>query len=198
MQYAQTFTTVVHSALADLLDMKGEDRLELFHRPDHSSPCILRLLKVHAQPASERGHVHTPHTDIGSLTVLLSNKPGLQILARNAATADDWEFVAPRANCAIINLGDSLSMMTGGKTASALHRVGPLPGQPMDTRYSFAYLQRPETRTMVQVPGPTGLREEISIEDWVRRKFGMLRKDTYAHGDQWVLTGRQGQQVIAP
>ena len=198
MHYAQSFTTVVHSALADLLNMKGEERLELFHRSNYSSLCILRLLKVHAQPATERGHVHTPHTDIGSLTVLLSNKPGLQILARNAATSDDWEFVAPRANCAIINLGDSLSMMTGGKTASALHRVGPLPGQPMETRYSFAYLQRPETRTVVKVPGPTGLQEKISISDWVKRKFEILRKDTYAHEDQWVLTGRKGQQVIAP
>ncbi|RMZ71187.1 oxidoreductase 2OG-Fe(II) oxygenase family [Pyrenophora seminiperda CCB06] len=204
MQYAQTFTTVIHGILSDQLGMQGKDRLERFHRPDHSCLSILRLLKVHAQPLSSRGHVHTPHTDIGSLTVLLSNTPGLQILAHNAAGGGtgevNWEFVAPRANCAVINLGDSLSMMTGGRTASALHRVGPLPGQPMGTRYSFAYLQRPETRTVVKVGmGPTtgGLVEEISIEEWIKRKFGMLRKESYRHGEQWVLTGRQGRQVIA-
>ncbi|KAJ4297501.1 hypothetical protein N0V90_005393 [Kalmusia sp. IMI 367209] len=193
MKYMQTFTSTMHSALSDTLGIEGDKRLELFHRNEHSSPCILRLLKYHEQPAAERGAAQTPHTDLGSLTVLFTAQPGLQTLPYGGAP-DDWTFVAPKPNCAIVNVGDSLSMMTGGKLTSSLHRVGPLPGHAMATRYSFAYLQRPEEHTIFQVPGSI---EEVTSGEWVRRKFGMLRKNTYAHDKQWILTGRH-QEVIAP
>ncbi|KAF7570960.1 putative 2og-fe oxygenase protein [Pyrenophora tritici-repentis] len=99
MHHAQTLTKTIYTTLSTQLNLPNPSRLEHSHRPTHPSPCILRLLKVHAQPLSERGIVHTPHTDIGSLTVLFSNEPGLQILSPNpTAAADrvsDWEFVAP-------------------------------------------------------------------------------------------------------
>jgi isopenicillin N synthase-like dioxygenase len=143
----------------------------------------------------ERGAVQTPHTDLGSLTVLFTSQPGLQVLKRGAAS-DAWEFVPPRPHCAIVNVGDVLSMLTGGQLQSSLHRVGPLPGHAMDTRYSFAYLQRPEGRTLLKVPGTFGKQEEITSGDWLRRKYSMLRKDTYAHGQQWIVTGRPQVDVI--
>ncbi|EDU48427.1 oxidoreductase 2OG-Fe II oxygenase family [Pyrenophora tritici-repentis] len=201
MHHAQTLTKTIYTTLSTQLNLPNPSRLEHSHRPTHPSPCILRLLKVHAQPLSERGIVHTPHTDIGSLTVLFSNEPGLQILSPNpTAAADrvsDWEFVAPRANCAIVNLGDALAMLTGGRTKSALHRVGPLPGQAMGTRFSFAYLQRPEMGTKVRVMGESDEEEEVLIEEWIGRKFGVLRKETFRRGEEWVLTGRKGKGGIA-
>ncbi|KAJ8117403.1 hypothetical protein OPT61_g1399 [Boeremia exigua] len=193
MKYMQIFTTIVHGALSDELGIGPQERLESFHREDSSSPCILRLLKYHAQPATERGAVQTPHTDLGSLTFLFTSQPGLQVLPKGE-TNDAWQFVAPRKHCAIVNIGDVLAMMTGGLLQSSLHRVGPLPNLPMDTRYSFAYLQRPEEHTILKTAGANG--EAITSGEWLRRKFGMLRKNTYVHDKQWILTGRQ-EKVIA-
>lgn len=186
----QTITTTIHSALSDTLNITTNKRLEFFHRNTHPSLCILRLLKYHAQPPAERGAVQTPHTDLGSLTVLFITQPGLQVLPKGAA-ADAWRFAMPRENCAIVNIGDALAMMTDGVLHSSLHRVGPLPGVSMDTRYSFAYLQRPEEHCVLRVGG-----EEITSGEWLRRKFGTLRKDTYKRGEQWVLTGRQQDVMV--
>jgi isopenicillin N synthase-like dioxygenase len=189
MHYMQAFTTTIHSALSDALGVNTKERLELFHREQHPSPCILRLLKYHEQPLAERGAVQTPHTDLGSLTILFTSQPGLQVLPKGST--DAWEFVAPRERCAIVNIGDALAMITGGMLHSSLHRVGPLPNRRMETRYSFAYLQRPEAHTILK----TGS-EELSSGEWLKRKFGMLRKDTYTHDQQWILTSRH-QDVIA-
>ena len=188
MKYMQAFTTIIHRALSDELEISPQERLELFHREESPSPCILRLLKYHTQPATERGVVQTPHTDLGSLTILFTLQPGLQVLPRGEGK-DSWQFVTPREHCAIVNIGDVLAMMTNGTLQSSLHRVGPLPGLPMDTRYSFAYLQRPEEHVILKPTGPEG--EAITSGEWLRRKFGMLRKDTFVHDKQWILTGRQ-------
>lgn len=194
VRYMQAFTSVIHCALSDELGLDPNQRLELFHRQEHPSPCILRLLKYHAQPATERGAVQTPHTDLGSLTILFTSQPGLQVLPKGEAT-DAWQFVAPKEHCAIVNIGDVLAMMTAGTLQSSLHRVGPLPALPMDTRYSFAYLQRPEEHTVVKKAGPDG--EAITSGEWLRRKFGMLRKDTYVHDKQQILTGRREDVIPA-
>lgn len=187
MRYMQRITTTIHSALSDELGLGMDHRLESFHRAGHSSPCILRLLKYHAQPASERGAVQVPHTDLGSLTVLFTSQPGLQVLPKGTSS-DDWNYANAQKGCAIVNIGDALSMMTKGVLHSSLHRVGPLPHMAMDTRYSFAYLQRPEEHTILKMAGPEG--EELTSGDWLKRKFGMLRKDTYTNDKQWILTGR--------
>ena len=171
----QRVTTTIHSALSDELGLGTDHRLESFHRAEHSSPCILRLLKSHAQPASERSAVQVAHTNLGSLTVLFTSQPGLQVLPK-ATSSDDWKCANARKGCAIVNIGDALSMMTDRVLRSSLHRVGPLPHMAMDTRYSFACLQRPEEPTVLKKAGPEG--EEITSGDWLKRKFGMLRKDT--------------------
>ncbi|KAL5119261.1 hypothetical protein ACEQ8H_002748 [Pleosporales sp. CAS-2024a] len=191
MSYMQRFTTAIHSALSDGLELEPQRRLESFHRAEQSSPCILRLLKYHAQPVAERGAVQVPHTDLGSLTILFTSQPGLQVFPKGGSP-DSWRFVWPKEGCAIVNIGDALSMMTGAVLHSSLHRVGPLPNLAMDTRFSFAYLQRPEEHTVLTTAGPAG--EEITSGEWLRRKFGMLRKDTHKLDKQWILTG--GQQGV--
>ncbi|KAF2203258.1 Clavaminate synthase-like protein [Delitschia confertaspora ATCC 74209] len=193
MKYMDIFTTTIHTALSTAMGLQGSERLELFHRSASPSPSILRLLKYHAQPTTERGASQTPHTDLGSLTLLFTRQPGLQVLPRGAKAApESWRFVMPKPGCAIVNIGDGLAMMTGGLLTSSLHRVGPLPGQAMGTRYSFAYLQRAEEHTILKVPQQQmSVEEEITSGEWLRRKFGMLRKDTYAEDTQWILTGRQ-------
>lgn len=196
MRAMQLITGTIHNQFSTALGLQPGQRFEDFHRRDQPSPCLLRLLKYHPQPLEERGPPQTPHTDLGTLTVLFTEQPGLQVLPKGAA---DWTFVEPKPGHAIINIGDGLSMMTNGLLQSCLHRVGPLPNKSMDTRYSFAYLQRAEEHTqLTAVPSsliPAVKSKEngekiLTSGEWLRQKFGMLRAKTRTEDKGWVLTGR--------
>ncbi|PZD36201.1 2og-fe oxygenase protein [Pyrenophora tritici-repentis] len=56
---------------------------------------------------------------------------------------------------------------------------------------------RPEMGTKVRVMGESDEEEEVLIEEWIGRKFGVLRKETFRRGEEWVLTGRKGKGGIA-
>lgn len=49
---------------------------------------------------------HNKHTDIGTLTLLFTEQLGLQLELQHPGS-DEWEFVAPLAGHAIVNVGDS-------------------------------------------------------------------------------------------
>ncbi len=83
------------------------------------------------------------HTDFGSVTVLFNQLGGLQVLAPNKR---DWEYVRPRPECAVINLGDSLIKLLDGRLYSAVHRVVTPPGPQGDyMRHSVVYFSRPNS-----------------------------------------------------
>lgn len=186
-------TGTIHASLSRALGLDIGQRFEDFHRADQPSPCLLRMLKYHPQAMEERGSPQTPHTDLGSLTILFTEQPGLQVLPKGAP---DWSFVEPRAGHAIVNIGDGLSMMTNGLFQSCLHRVSPLPNQCMHTRYSMAYLQRAEAHTRLTglgsaaIPAASTQAEVLTSGDWLDRKFNMLRAKTHSEDKQWILTGR--------
>ncbi|KAI9710805.1 MAG: hypothetical protein M1812_007353 [Candelaria pacifica] len=196
-------TTALLTSLSKSLELPEHSRLENYHRATHASPDLLRLLKYASQPFSERGAPQTPHTDLGSLTILFTSQPGLQVLPPGA---DEWAYVRPLAGHAIINLGDALMLMTGGLLHSCLHRVAPLPGKRMTERYSFAYLQRPEDwAPMRRVKGMEGVMEteevgggvvgeeaDCTSGEWLKKKFGMLRLETHQDEKDWVLMGGHG------
>ena len=62
---------------------------------------------------------------IGSVTVLFNQLGGLQVLSPNAK---EWMYVKPRPGMAIINLGDGLVKLAGGRLYSGVHRVVGPPG----------------------------------------------------------------------
>ena len=192
-----TITDAILAALSRHLGLPpGAGTLESYHRPAVASSDIVRFLKYHAQPAAERGAAHTPHTDLGSLTVLFTRQPGLQVLPPRAA---EWLYVAPRADHAIVNLGDGMATLSNNLFHTCLHRVCPLPGRAMATRYSFAYLQRAEDTTPM-----TGVRSALvpalaqdrvlTSAEWIQEKFRVLRLNTRKDNEDWVLTG-QGKQA---
>ncbi|GAB1210901.1 hypothetical protein ATERTT37_000011 [Aspergillus terreus] len=96
--------------------------LKLNHELTAPSLDIIRLLKYQPQPASEQVVIpHAAHTDMGSLTFLFTRQLGLQIQCPGDGNeAEDWRWVQPpRAGHAIVNLGDSLSLLTNGVLRSS-------------------------------------------------------------------------------
>lgn len=67
----------------------------------------------------------------------------------------------------------------------------------MEERYSFAYLQRAEDNVKME-PLPSferdaaGQIEVYTSREWLEKKFGMLRRETWLEGrdGQKILTGR--------
>ncbi|KAI9805949.1 MAG: hypothetical protein M1825_000563 [Sarcosagium campestre] len=201
-QTLQDFNSNMHvvikailSSLSTSLELAPDGRFEDFHRPHVPSPDIVRLLKYHAQPIEERGAAHTPHTDLGSLTILFTKQPGLQILAPGA---DHWAWVQPKAGYAVVNLGDGMSKLTNRYLHSCLHRVAPLPDRAMETRYSLAYLLRAEDRTPMTglkspwIPLADPDEEVVTSGEWIGRKFSALRLGTHETKTAGsVLTGQK-------
>ena len=91
------------SSLSSSLDLPQNTSFTDLHRNDAPSPDILRLLHYLAQPLSETGAPQAPHTDLGTLALLFSTSPGLQVLPPHST---DWVSVVPKPNCAIVNIGD--------------------------------------------------------------------------------------------
>lgn len=188
-------STAIYTSLSKALDLPEDGTFEGFHRANVASPDIVRLLKYHAQPIEERGATHTPHTDLGSLTFLFTRQPGLQVLAPESK---EWTWVQPKDKHAIVNLGDGMALLTNGFFHSCLHRVGPLPGRPSKTRYSFAYLMRAEDTTPMTgvksalVPAADPNAPVYTSGEWIARKFNALRLGTHKKGDEvGILTGNK-------
>ncbi|RAK81858.1 putative oxidoreductase [Aspergillus fijiensis CBS 313.89] len=203
MNTLQQFTTFVNTTsqtifdkLSHSLELPETGNLKLLHRPSAPSPDIIRLLKYHPQPAEQRGVPHAAHTDMGTLTFLFTRQPGLQI--QNPGE-EIWRWVLPREGHAIVNLGDGLSLLTNGYLQSCVHRVGPLPGRAMPTRYSFAYMVRPENQTVMAAPqtGCIPARDPdatvLTAQEWLEKKYSVLRLDARPDDLVWMMTGQQGR-----
>ncbi|EJD06828.1 Clavaminate synthase-like protein [Fomitiporia mediterranea MF3/22] len=81
------------------------------------------------------------HTDYGSLSFLHNRLGGLQVLPPGSP---DWHYVRPMPGHAICNIGDALSLLSGGILRSNMHRVVPPPGvQAAYTRWSVVCFSRP-------------------------------------------------------
>ncbi|KAL8638355.1 MAG: hypothetical protein Q9228_004490 [Teloschistes exilis] len=105
-------------SLSTSLGLPADVNLTGVHRSHIPSPDIVRLLHYIAQPARETGIPQAAHTDLGSLTMLFATSPGLQIL--NSRTTE-WEYILPKPDCAIINVGDRMAIFLGPLFAM-LHR----------------------------------------------------------------------------
>lgn len=186
--------TTILTSLSATLKLPRCESLQTSHGPHLTSPNLIRLLKYAAQPPSERGSSHIPHTDLGSLTFLFTRQYGLQILGTGSGK---WEWVEPRDGYATVNLGDCMSLLTNRLFKSCRHRVSALPAQAMGQRYSFAYFLRPRDETvmravmspLVSAPEVSEGEEEFTSAEWMRRKYAMLRGETWNEKSSWILTG---------
>ena len=96
-----------------------------------------------------------------------------------------------------MNLGDCLSLLTNKLLKSCRHRVSALPARAMEERYSFAYFLRAQDETVIRaVRSPLVSAAEvvegeqrITSAEWMRRKYAMLRGETWNEKSSWILTG---------
>ncbi|RAK81734.1 putative oxidoreductase, 2OG-Fe(II) oxygenase family, partial [Aspergillus fijiensis CBS 313.89] len=151
----------------------------------HSTPALnlVRLLRYPGALALDNPHFSIPQpaqTDMGSLTFLCTDAPGLQI---QPAGSSEWLHVLPKRGQPLVNLRDAMKTLSNGRFQSVLHRVVSVPGGGAlgaQDRYSFVYLLRPEPSTpMARLPGLGFVSKEDepmrSCEEWVSMKFRALR-----------------------
>ena len=136
-------------------------------------------------PKSENdtaGVGHNKHTDIGTLTLLFSEQFGLQVLSPET---DEWQFIQPKSEHAVINVGDSLRFLSGKRFNSCVHRVIPTAETQQEHRYSIAYFLRAEDDvTYVDSHG-----EQISAKDWHDGKYEVFRQKHDQQQQDSILTG---------
>ena len=162
--------------------------LESSHRPLIPSTSGLGVLRYPRRLAESPPLAHNAHTDIGSLTLLFCPEPGLQIL--DPTTDDQWAFVEPKKDHAIVNVGDSLRLLSRQRLRSCLHRVV-LPMEEegkMADRCLLAYFLRPELEAMFVDEGGKARR---SIE-WHEEKFKRFRASVEKQQRDSVSTGEAG------
>ncbi|CAG8218167.1 unnamed protein product [Penicillium salamii] len=156
---------------------------------------------------------HNKHTDLGTLTFLLTREWGLQVLQASAADAgkDVWAFVEPRAGHAIINVGDSLRFLSGARLKSAVHRVVPVSrldehgcpvAEDVDTtnvlqgghRHSIAYFLRPADKTVYH----TSEDKPYTALEWHDKKFDTFRQSRDVQDALGIHTGgmEQGGMLV--
>lgn len=192
--FINSTTQTITDNLSRSLELPETTNLKLFHRLSAPSPDIIRLLKYQELPIEQRGIPHAAHTDMGTLTFLFTQQAGLQI---QSPGSDEWTWVLPKRGHAIVNLGDGMSLLTNHYLQSCVHRVGPLPNQAMPTRYSFAYMVRPENETKMTAPETRLIPERDADENvltssqWLEKKYSVLRLDSRPADLHWMMTGQQ-------
>lgn len=184
MQGAHTILMLMLNRLSDEMGLKGSARFETHHAEPGESLSNLTLLRYPKKDDSmaENSVGHNKHTDLGSLTFLLTKQWGLQVLSNETKT---WGFVEPRSGHAIINVGDSLRFPSGGELASVVHRVIPLHAKQHEDRYSFAYFLRVNDNLRFS----DGSGKSWSAKEWHDFKFNTFNSPDAVENGMQILTG---------
>ena len=105
-------------------------------------PCtILRLLNYPEQSSPpKKGQLRAAeHTDYGTLTIVWSDSPGLQVKSDN----ESWIDVNAPAHAFVINIGDIMQRWTNDKWKSTLHRVTSPAVDDTNPRQSIVFFHNP-------------------------------------------------------
>lgn len=110
------------------------------------SVSTLRYLHYPAidPPSPQQGLCCTPHTDSGILTLLHQDSTGgLEILNRDGR----WTAAPYVPGSIVVNIGDLMAKVSGGRFRATCHRVRSSPGQ---DRYSVPFFFEPGVNCAVQ------------------------------------------------
>lgn len=185
MRFCGTAHDVCNTMLRQLdhyLDFDERCRLVNFHGDNTESLTTLSMFRYPKQDSIDKGVGHNKHTDIGTLTFLLCEQWGLQVLLKDSV---GWAFVSPKLGHAVINVGDTLRFLSGNRFRSAVHRVIPTLGLQHEDRYSIAYFLRAANDS--QFKDSTG--RFISAKEWHDAKFDVFRETHEQQASLPILTG---------
>jgi len=100
---------------------------------------VLRLLHYPPLPPdAPKGAVRAaPHGDINTITLLLgAEEAGLELLTREG----EWLAIEPPPGALVVNIGDMMDRLTGGRLRSTTHRVvNPVGEAALRSRYSMPF-----------------------------------------------------------
>lgn len=82
------------------------------------------------------------HTDYECFTILLADKPGLEVMNDNG----DWIDAPPLEGALVVNIGDMLEVMTAGAFVATAHRVRKV----AEERYSFPLFYACDYHTQIR------------------------------------------------
>ncbi|KAF2122492.1 hypothetical protein BDV96DRAFT_626406 [Lophiotrema nucula] len=183
MREAHGVLMLILTRLSNKMGLDDSSSFETYHAEPGLSQTNMALLRYPEMDSLNCSHVgHNKHTDLGSLTLLLCQQWGLQILPPEAKT---WEFVEPRAKHAVINVGDTLHFLSKGQLASVVHRVIPFHQEEGKDRYSIAYFLR--SNDDVEVRNTDG--HSWSAKDWHDVKFEIFSDPNAIENGLQILTG---------
>ena len=119
LDYIDAVTALGHRVLRGIALALGLDD-DWFDRHLTAEPLVLfRIFHYPPAPAGDDGWGVGEHTDYGLITLLAQDRSGgLQVHG-----PDGWIDVPPRDDAFVVNLGDMLERMTGGRYKSTPHRV---------------------------------------------------------------------------
>ncbi|CAD6565746.1 MAG: hypothetical protein ASARMPREDX12_006752 [Alectoria sarmentosa] len=175
--------------LSSALCLPPDRSIESCHRRGQPSTSALSLLRyLPDTPGSDKAG-HMAHTDIGTLAIVLSMVPGLQVQLPGDS---EWRYIAPKPGHAIINVGDCLTFLSNGRLPSILHRVVPAPGTE-EMKYSLGYFLRPEFEAIL-----TDREGKVwRSHDWHCNKFKVFRASLNEQKAGSYLTGKTGYLGLA-
>ncbi|KAH8114358.1 Clavaminate synthase-like protein [Phellopilus nigrolimitatus] len=131
------------------------------------------------------------HTDFGSLSFLHNRLGGLQVLPPES---DNWQYVRPLPGHAVCNVGDALTLLSGGILRSNLHRVVPPPGaQALHSRWSLVFFTRPGNGTPLRMLEDAsnmikGVAEKMTPEE--RQRF-----ESNSTASEWFARRIRNQRI---
>ena len=175
--------------MSDGLDLKGETRFEKSHRNGVSATSCLNLIR-YQRPENSEYFGQNKHTDNGSLTLLLTEQLGLQVLSRES---QQWENVLPPPGHAVVNVADTLRFLSGKTFRSAVHRVIPHFAPDQTHRFSVGYFLRAEDEALVKDNDGN----VITARQWHDRKYVNYVQTHDVQKTNSILLGGMEVQEIA-
>lgn len=164
---SRTITLELLKAISCILGLAGTETVESRHRLGEPSSSCLNLIR-YVKSFDDKHEGQNQHTDNGTLTFLLSEQPGLEVISRETGL---WEPVLPKAQHAIVNVADTLRFLSSLRFRSAVHRAIPawVPGQ--TKRCVVGYFLRAEDCTLLKhAPGGP-----MPAQEWHDRKYDNYR-----------------------
>ncbi|AZD33540.1 2-Oxobutyrate oxidase, putative [Pseudomonas chlororaphis subsp. aurantiaca] len=105
-------------------------------------PSKLRLIHYPFDDAAQDAPGIGAHTDYECFTILLADKPGLEVMNN----LGQWIDAPPIADAFVVNIGDMLEVMTAGAFVATAHRVRTV----SEERYSFPLFYACDFHTQIK------------------------------------------------